>query len=438
MNFNSLRFLSIRLRLNTVVFLLVAFALGGCTNDDVSQTASPQPADGGEEREAVSPNRTTLPVTVPAPTFELNVAAVSDDPTDVCITVKSAEPGVWSKLDLQNEDALRAALLFHLKSEDNDGGKESELPQPIIGKFDVTGDTLRFRPAFPLIPGETYSARFDPNQLPGLQVIGKQILGSEYLVPASAATSPRVTNIFPSGNIVPANHLKFYILFSEPMQRDGIFEHFRLIDLATDKEVPRPFRHVELWSKDNKRSTLWFHPGRQKQGVNLNVEIGPVLTTDGKYRLEISGDWKSEKGVELGEIVTKMLRVAPPDHRQPEPKTWFLSNPRAASSDFLTCDFHEPLDWALLHSELSVENAAGKRVPGRVELGYGELSWVFHPRQPWKPGKYRVAIGHLLEDLAGNSIGRLFEVDVTDRPAKSVGKTVYLKFEVLEASPSTP
>jgi hypothetical protein len=437
MNVNPPRFLSFGLRLNTVGFLLVAFALGGCANDDDSRTAAPRPANGSDQSGAGSPNRQTSPNTVPAPTFELNVAAVDDDPTDVWITVKSAEPGVWSKVDVQNEDALRAALVFHLKLPHDDRGTESATPQPTIGKFDVTGDTLRFRPAFPLIPGETYSARFDPNQLPGLQDNGGQPLDATYSVPMAAATTPRVTNVFPSGNIVPANHLKFYILFSEPMQRDGIFEHFRLIDLATDKAVPRPFRHVELWSKDNKRLTLWFHPGRQKQGVNLNVEIGPVLKTDGKYRLEISGGWKSEKGVALGEIVTKMLRVAPPDHRQPEPKTWFLSNPRAASSDFLTCDFHEPLDWALLHSELSVETAAGKRVPGRVELGYGELSWFFHPKQPWKPGEYRVAVGQLLEDLAGNSIERLFEVDVTNRPAKSVGKTVYLEFEILPPSPPT-
>ena len=100
-------------------------------------------------------------------------------------------------------------------------------------------------------------------------------------------------------------------------------------------------------------------------------------------------------------------------------------------SDFVTCDFHEPLDWALLHSELSVETAAGKRVPGRVELGYGELSWFFHPKQPWKPGEYRVAVGQLLEDLAGNRVDRLFEVDVFERIEEQVTReTVTLAFKV--------
>lgn len=437
MKISPVQFLSIELRLNILACLLLAFALGGCTDDDASETTPPRQANGSDERDAGSPNRPMLPNSVATPAFELDVTAVGDDPTDVWITVKSAERGVWSKVDGQNEDALRAALVFYLKLRHGSGTK-SATPQPIIGTFDVMDDTLRFRPAFPLIPGEKYSARFDPSLLPGLKDVAAQPLVAEYSVPTAAATIPRVTNIFPSGNIVPANHLKFYILFSEPMQRDGIFEHFRLIDLATEQAVPRPFRHVELWSKDNKQLTLWFHPGRQKRGVNLNVEIGPILTTDGKYRLEISGDWKSEKRVELGEIVTKVFRAAPPDHRRPEPKTWILSNPRAGSRDFLTSDFHEPLDWALLHSELSIENAAGKRIPGRVELGYGELSWVFHPKQPWKPGKYRVAVGHLLEDLAGNSVERLFEVDVRDRPEKSVGKTVYLEFEIVQESPTMP
>ena len=397
---------SIQLPIITLACLLLAVTIVGCGNDD----ASPRPVAGGDAANAGNPDRPTSPESVPHPMFELDVVVADDDPTDVWITVKSAKPEIWSKLDLKNDDAFRAALTLHLKEDDGKGGKDSITPQPIVGEFDVTGDTLRFRPAFPLIPGEEYSARFDPNLLPGLQQNRAQPLVSEYSVPKTTATKPRVVNIFPSGNIVPANHLKFYILFSEPMQRDGIFEYFRLIDLATNKAVPRPFRHVELWSKDNKRLTLWFHPGRQKRGVNLNVEVGPVLAADGKYRLEISEDWKSESGIELGETVTKEIRAGKPDHRQPEPKTWFLSNPRGGSKDFLTCDFHEPLDWALLHSELSVQDSAGNRIPGRVELGYGELSWVFHPQQAWKAGKYRVAVGHLLEDwpaTASNARSRL-------------------------------
>jgi|GEM_PF-768500 hypothetical protein len=426
--------LSINFSVNTFVCLLLGVTIAGCDTDD----SSPRPVNGGDAPNVGTPDRPTSPKSVLPPMFELDVAAVDDDPTDVWITVKSAEREIWSKLAAKDADAFRAALTLHLKEDDEKDGKESTTPPPILGEFDVIGDSLRFRPAFPLIPGEKYSARFDPNLLPGFQEKREKPLVSEYSVPKAAATIPRVVNIFPSGNIVPANHLKFYILFSEPMQRDGIFEHFQLIDLATDKEVPRPFRHVELWSKDNKQLTLWFHPGRQKREVNLNVEFGPVLAADGKYRLEISGDWMSERGIQLGEPVTKEIRAGEPNHRQPEPTTWFLSNPRGGSKDFLTCDFHEPLDWALLHSELSVLDSAGKQVPGRVELGYGELSWVFHPAQAWKPGKYRIAVGHLIEDLAGNSIERLFEVDVTGGPKKSVGKTVFLDFEVLEATPATP
>ena len=434
MNISRICNFSITLSVRTFVCLLLAVLIAGCGNDD----SSPRAVGGGDAPNAGNPDRPKSPNTDPPPLFELDVVAVDDDPTDVWITVKSTEREVWTMLDAEDTGAFQAALTIHLNAGDKKGVLESKTPPPIVGEFDVMGDMLRFRPAFPLIPGEKYTARFDPNLLSGFEENREQPLVTEYSVPKTAAAIPQVVSIFPSGNIVPANHLKFYILFSEPMQRDGIFEHFQLIDLATDKEVPRPFRHVELWSKDNKQLTLWFHPGRQKREVNLNVEFGPVLAADGKYRLVINGDWKSEKGIELGETVTKEIRAKEPDHRQPEPKTWFLSNPRAASKDFLTCDFHEPLDWALLHSELSVLDSAGKQVPGRVEFGYGELSWVFHPQQAWKPGKYRVAVGHLLEDLAGNSIERLFEVDVTDRPKKSVGKTMSLDFEIFAATPATP
>ena len=85
----------------------------------------------------------------------------------------------------------------------------------------------------------------------------------------------------------------------------------------------------------------------------------------------------------------------------------------------------------MLHSELSVIDPSGKKVLGRVELGYGEMSWAFFPEQPWRPGDYRLAIGSLLEDLAGNRINRPFEVDIFERVEERITTTtVSLPFRI--------
>ena len=48
-------------------------------------------------------------------------------------------------------------------------------------------------------------------------------------------------------------------------------------------------------------------------------------------------------------------------------------------------------------------------------VGASELTWAFTPVEPWKAGTFNVVAFAMLEDLAGNRIGRAFEVDQFDR-----------------------
>jgi len=50
-------------------------------------------------------------------------------------------------------------------------------------------------------------------------------------------------------------------------------------------------------------------------------------------------------------------------------------------------------------------------VDGTISVGRDETEWRFTPRQPWKNAPYRVEVQKTLEDLAGNRIGRAFDVD---------------------------
>jgi hypothetical protein len=64
-----------------------------------------------------------------------------------------------------------------------------------------------------------------------------------------------------------------------------------------------------------------------------------------------------------------------------------------------------------------------------------ETRWDFTPRQPWVAGTYHLVANKRLEDLAGNSIGRPFEVDAV-RPIqrKIETETVRVAFAVRAAS----
>ena len=286
-----------------------------------------------------------------------------------------------------------------------------------------------FQPRFPLLPGEKYQVRFDSTKLPGLTVRRPQPVVREYQLAAEEPSAPpRLTGIYPSGSEVPANHLKFYLLFSEPMQPGNIFIYFKLLD-ARGAEVPEPFRETELWSVDGRRLTLWFHPGRQKTGVNLNVEIGPVMVEGQRYTLVVSSDWPSQRGMPLGRAIEKSFRAGPADHTQPNADAWKLEPPATLRGE-LRVTFPEAYDWALLQSQLWVETAAGKRVPGRIEIGAGERDWSFAPVPAWRAGNYRLAAGSVLEDLAGNSLARPFEVDLQRVKPPAVGAVIYRSFTV--------
>jgi len=70
-------------------------------------------------------------------------------------------------------------------------------------------------------------------------------------------------------------------------------------------------------------------------------------------------------------------------------------------------------------------------VEGSIEIDRGDTRWQFVPRQDWQAGGYRLIIVTTLEDLAGNSIERPFEVDVQRKIEREVRtKTVSRAFEV--------
>ena len=123
--------------------------------------------------------------------------------------------------------------------------------------------------------------------------------------------------------------------------------------------------------------------------------------------------------------------VVAPDDAQPDASKWRVQTPRAGTKEPLRIDFDEPLDHAMLLRVLEVADGQERFVAGKIEVGKNEQSWSFSPELAWTAGPHNVFVDTTLEDLAGNSIGRPFEVDMFKKVTTVIQRArISIPFEV--------
>lgn len=309
---------------------------------------------------------------------------------------------------------------------------QRERQPAMLGAYRVEKDVLRFEPRFPLVRGVSYRAVFHPAKLPGHAGSTEQAIEKVLLLPKVKPAAPTVVaHVYPSKDELPENQLKFYLHFSAPMSRGEAYEHIRLLR-SDGKADERAFLELpqELWDRDGKRFTLLIDPGRIKRGLKPREDLGPVLEAGKRYTLVIDRAWQDAEGNPLKETYRKTFRVLPPDETQPDPKTWKLTAPAAGTTTPLVMTSPKTLDHALLHRMVWIRDERGEKVPGTIDVTRQETCWRFTPARPWKAGNFHLVADTRLEDLAGNSIGRPFEVDEL-RPIERERKieTVQVPFE---------
>jgi hypothetical protein len=158
--------------------------------------------------------------------------------------------------------------------------------------------------------------------------------------------------------------------------------------------------------------------------------MGRPLRHDRTVTLVISREWRDEHGVPLKEDFRRTLRVGPPDERPLDPASWRIQAPPAGSRDAFVVTFPEALDHGLLMRALAVRRN-GEAIPGDIAVPAGERQWTFVPKAPWRTGDHELLALDILEDLAGNQIGRAFEVDNFDTVDKSPNpQTITIPFRV--------
>ena len=307
---------------------------------------------------------------------------------------------------------------------------------PVLGDYAVRDGAVRFTPQFPFYPGQRYEVVFDPSSLPS----ARQRSAPSPLPPVSTtieipapdrAPSTRVVAVYPSALEVPENHLRLYIVFSAPMGLGAGGGYIRLVD-EHGSPLADPFLplDVDLWNEDRTRFTVLYDPGRVKRGILPNEELGRPLAAGRAYTLEIDPGWRDAEGQPLVAPFRREFRVGPPRERALDPADWRLEIPVQGTRDPLAVVFPASLDYGLLQRALRVATGGGRRLDGEIRVEREETRWVFTPRTPWQPGQHQLVAAPTLEDVAGNRIGRPFEVDGSAGPSAQRASGARVPFRI--------
>jgi hypothetical protein len=285
----------------------------------------------------------------------------------------------------------------------------------VEGRYAVTGTAITFTPLFPFDPGRLYRVAFDQSRLPHPRRAA--VIAEVVRLPA-VATEPTtvVTAVYPSAGVVPENLLRVYIEFSAPMGSGAGLDFVKLVELSgpggrTERVETGAFLPVEanFWSPDHTRYTLFFDPGRVKEGILPNRQNGRPLRAGHRYVLDIAPAWTDANGLPLLAGFRHSFRAGPAVNKAIVLADWTIARPAAGTRDRLVVRFPRPLDHGILARALGVEAASGPRVDGEIGLEARDTVWTLTPVGPWQSGEYNLVAQPFLEDPQGNQIGRAFE-----------------------------
>jgi len=285
------------------------------------------------------------------------------------------------------------------------------------GTLTARDGALVFTPRYPLQAGLAYRVRHEDGASHTEAVV----------TPAGpGAPSTLVEGIFPSAAEWPENTLRFYLHFSAPMSRAEAFARMHLIDAADNREVGQPFLeiHEELWDRGQRRLTVLFDPGRVKRGLVPHHDVGPPLVAGRRYRLTVDAAWRDGRNQPLARGFAKEFTAVAAVRSGIALSTWKIQAPPTGTRDPLVIDFGRALDSGITPRALDVPG-----VNGTARLDAQESRWLFTPDEAWQARDYQLQINRALEDIAGNRLGRAFDVelDVFDRvkpPASAASESL--------------
>ena len=272
----------------------------------------------------------------------------------------------------------------------------------MAGRLVRDGADVCFMPRFAFVDGTSYAVLVDG--------VEKATLVRPR--PDRVATA-EVVEIRPTATEVPRNLLRFYVQFSVPMSDGSAARHVRLVDdggeVLAGALLPTEY---ELWDSDRRRLTVLLDPARIKRGLVPHREAGYPLRAGSTFRVVVGNGFRDARGDPLRAGAERRYHVGGDERRRVDPDGWALTIPASDTLDPIRVEFGRPLDHGLLGRCLRVVGPGGRVVEGGAVIGAGERSWRLTPRAPWSSRPHRLVVDPALEDVAGNSVRRVFDRDL--------------------------
>lgn len=281
---------------------------------------------------------------------------------------------------------------------------------PMPGRWDASGADLLFRPRLPFARGVVHVLLRRTADARGWLELAR-------LQRPAAVSQPSavVTAIRPDVDEVPENLLRCSVAFSNEMEEGSAAGRVRLEDAAGDELLHTLFpMPPELWDRQRRRLTLLLEPGRIKRGLVPNRALGAPLSGLREFHVVVDATIRDVDGAMLAAGARRGYRVGPPVRSRVDPARWSVGWPPAGTRDVLAVVFERPLDHALALRCLVVRDEQGRPLPGSAALDPGAVRWTFRPAAPWPDVGVRLHVDPALEDLAGNSVRRVFDRDLED------------------------
>ena len=271
----------------------------------------------------------------------------------------------------------------------------------ILGSWSFKDSTHTFKPLLPLKAGVDYVLTINSWTI------------EFFSIEKETADPPEITAFYPTADTIPENLLKCYIAFSKPMREKEWHKYISVTD-SEGKVVSDVILPLEpgLWNEDRTMLTCWIDPGRVKRGLKRNRQLGAPIEAGERYTITISADWQSINGTPMDSSWKRSFFVKERAETLTGPESWKISKPGAGTKDPLTIDFPEPMDFHTTISAFQIKNGMGA-ILGESKMGKSEKSWYFTPDNAWKADTYIIEITPSLEDLAGNSLLRPFDRDLS-------------------------
>jgi hypothetical protein len=215
--------------------------------------------------------------------------------------------------------------------------------------------------------------------------------------------------VFPQSAVIPANILRWHLVFNQPVAIDRWSEHVRLVD-DTGHDVEHAFLDLPdgLWNADGTVLTIMMHPGRIKSCVGADGD-GLTLGVGQKYSLIVnlagfalkggSDDAQHVHSFMAGREVQSALSAA----------DWTMTRAPTGTFAPIEVTFDRVMDMLSLQTALGVVDGTGVRIAVLMVLQSDDRRAHLIPQQPWPAEPVDVLPLPVLEDVTGQRLSDAFE-----------------------------